>query len=441
MATAGFWWALAGDGRSSPPLAIETMVARRRPLETRIVAGGDLMAVREKEVRCEVEDVSDAGGVAVVSLVENGARVKKGDELCRLDSSALEERARQAEIAVIQSRSSRDQALAALEVAKISLTEYEGGERRVRSLDFERRIALARSDCALLAKRLTWLEGMVAKGYASKGQLLSERRDMEEARHDLNKAEGEFRLFREFQAPKEVVSLQSEIAAAEHAYQLEEKRLRLHEQRLEHVRRQVANCTIRAPQDGVAVHDWRSRWRPISPGSLVYEGQDLLKLPDLAQMEVEVAIHETVGARVRAGMPASVRLDSLPGRTFTGLVVSILPTPIADWKSWDERIRQYIARVRMDDTPPGVLPLMSARVEIDTGTIPDALAIPVGAMSRTADEPSCYVASPRGLSRRRIKIGRSTPEFIEVVSGLKEGEQVAVDFHEAEAAAIRLEKP
>jgi len=434
---AGTWWAFAGVGRSSPSVSVETTIVRRMPLETRLVVGGDLLSVKETALKCEVEDVANVGGVAVVSLIENGARVKKGDELCRLDSSAVEERARKSEIAVNQAQAARDQALAALEVAKVALIQYEQGETRTETSDFERQIALGRSDCALLAQRLTWTETMVAKGYTSTGQLLSERQELAQAKHDLAKAEGEYRLFREFKAPKEILSLRGKVAAAEHAFRLEEEKLAIQKQRLERLRRQVAHCVIRAPQDGVAVHDWRSKWYPIYPGALVYEGQDLLTIPDLSRMEVEVAIHETVGARVQAGMPALVSIDAIPGRTFPGRVASVLPLPVADWKAWDERMRQYIARVRMDETPPGLLPLMSARVEIDTGKIPDALVIPVAAMSKSAEETACYVASPQGLSRRAIRTGRSTPELVQVVSGLEEGERVAVDFADAEAVANR----
>lgn len=433
---AGAWWAFAGAER--PTVSVATTAVRRVDLESRIVAGGDLMSRKEASLKCEVEDLADVGGVAIVSLVENGARVKQGDEVCRLDASAHEERARQAEIAVGEARAARDQALAALEVAKIALTQYEGGETRTQVSEFERRVAMGKSDCALLADRLAWTEAMVAKGYISSGQLLSERQELERAKLDRDKAEGEYRLFRDFKAPKEIHSLRSKIAAAEHAYRLEQERLAVQERRLEHARRQVANCVVRAPQDGVAVHDWRSRWYPIHPGALVHEGQDLLKIPDLSQMEIEVAIHETVGAAVRAGMPARVSIDAIPGRTFPARVASVLPLPIADWKSWDDRMRQYVARVRMDETPPGLLPLMSARVEIDAGAIPDALAIPVASMSSLAGESACYVATPRGLSRRAIVVGRSTLEFIEVVSGLEEGEEVAVDFAEAEAATAAM---
>jgi len=62
-----------------------------------------------------------------VSIVDNGKYVKKCDELCRLDSSQLEEIAREEEIAVAQARSSYDRARVAVGVAGIALNEYQNG--------------------------------------------------------------------------------------------------------------------------------------------------------------------------------------------------------------------------------------------------------------------------------------------------------------------------
>ena len=56
--------------------------------------------------------------------------VKKGDELCRLDSSQLEETARLEEIELNQARSTHTQARLAVEIAKIALQEYQEGQIR-----------------------------------------------------------------------------------------------------------------------------------------------------------------------------------------------------------------------------------------------------------------------------------------------------------------------
>ena len=76
-----------------PPLSIdslESFVVERDDLETTLLAGGDLQPAKQTEVNCKVEDITDTEGTLVLSVIDNGAKVKKGDVLCRLDSSELD---------------------------------------------------------------------------------------------------------------------------------------------------------------------------------------------------------------------------------------------------------------------------------------------------------------------------------------------------------------
>ena len=110
-ATGHAWW-----GESVQPIdGVEWVEARRVNLDMRLVAGGDLRAVKQATIACHVEDLDDTDGTIVLSIVPNGALVKKGDELCRLDSSRYDELARLQEIEVGQARALRDQARLILE--------------------------------------------------------------------------------------------------------------------------------------------------------------------------------------------------------------------------------------------------------------------------------------------------------------------------------------
>jgi HlyD family secretion protein len=154
-------------------------------------------------------------------------------------------------------------------------------------------------------------------------------------------------------------------------------------------------------------------------------------------MEVEVSVHETMGPRVRVGMRAHVRIASIADRVFSGRIASIIPFPISNWKEWDENLRHYLARVRMDDTPPHVLPLMSAVVEIDTGRVQGALVIPVESMAVVDGLKSCYVRVPDGVARRTIATRSATPDLLEVTRGLSEGEQVVSRFASVDGPLIK----
>jgi multidrug efflux pump subunit AcrA (membrane-fusion protein) len=71
---------------------------------------------------------------------------------------------------------------------------------------------------------------------------------------------------------------------------------------------------------------------------------------------------------------------------------------------------------------------MSAVVEIDTGRVPDALVIPVEAISVVGGRKSCYVMVSGGVERRTITIGQSTIDLLEVTGGLHEGERIVSRF-------------
>ena len=431
--------------RSLPSDALEWAVVRRVDLDTKILAGGDLQATKETSVACHVEDIPDADGTLVLSLIDNGTLVKPGDVLCRLDSSQFEELARQQEIAASQARALYLQAKLILETARIALREYQEGQVTRLTKEFQGRIALGRSDTQRQADRLAWTEEMLGKGYLSQSQRLSERQALARARHELAKAEGEFHVFQRFQVPKEVRTLQGQIEAAEIDYRVASDRLKAEEDRLAHLRKQIANCTVRAPQAGLVINADKDRWwwPPLRPGDRVYQDEEMFLIPDLTQMEAQVSVHESMGPRVRVGMKAEVRIAAMPGRVFPGRVAAIDQLPSVKWKEWDENLKHYVVRVRLDKAPAGVRPFMSTVVEIDTGRIPDALVIPVEAMTVVDGRQSCYVVAPEGLERRTITTRRSTTDLLEVTHGLAEGERVVLRAPDVRGIPVdeRTEEP
>jgi HlyD family secretion protein len=423
-------WSVAGlMRRRKPDLAVaslECVVARRDDIDTTLLAGGDLQPAVQATVTCQVEDVTDSDGTMVLSVTANGAPVKKGDELCRLDSSALLELAREEEILVNQARAFYLKARLDLETAKIALREYEEGLVTQWTKEFESRVALGRSDVKRQEDRLAWAEAMLAKGYLALGQLLTERQTLARLRHELKKTEGEYQLFRQFRAPKEIHTLRGQVQTAEINYRLEADRVKAEEDELTYLRKQIENCTILAPHDGVVVHANRNRWwsRPLEPGTRVYQEQAMFLIPDLSRMEVDVSVHESMGPRVRVGMKAKVKIASRADHVIPGRVVAVNLLPTSNWKEWDESLKHFLVRVRLDEKPASALPFMSATVEIDTGRVSNALVIPVEAMAMVDGQQSCYIVGDHGLERRAIKTRRATRDLLEITAGLQEGERV-----------------
>ena len=103
---AAAWWYLGPTGRKRPfpGESLEWAVVERQDLDTTLLVGGDLQPTKQATITCQVEDITDSEGVTILTVVPNGTPVKKGDEICRLDASELEEMARRQEIQVSQER-------------------------------------------------------------------------------------------------------------------------------------------------------------------------------------------------------------------------------------------------------------------------------------------------------------------------------------------------
>jgi HlyD family secretion protein len=422
-----------GSARPAPAGMVDSIVVRRMDLDTTLLAGGDLMPVKQTAVACEVEDLDrgpDGGGDAgtlILDIVPNGATVKKGDVLCVLDSSGFAERLRQEQIEFETARAENRQAELTLETAEVALREYREGLVLQRTREFESRMALLNSEFERQREYVAWADHMLEKGYFARAPVLGARQALDRIAHDRSVAGRESRVFRLFTAPKEIRQLESQIEGARASLGFQSMRLKAHEERLADLRKQAEKYTIRAPHDGMVVYvpafEWRGR--PLQPGTEVFQYEDLVFLPDLSRMEVEVAIHESVGGRVRVGMTADIRIIALPGRRFSGKVVSMEMLPRINYKGWEMKMH-FFARIRLDQTPPGLLPFMSAEVRFDTGRVEDALVIPAEAMVVVDGQRCCYVVGPDGPERRAITIRHATPESLEVIDGLEEGEQVVL---------------
>ncbi len=433
----GTWLATAllqGRQNTAAVDSLDSVAVRFGDLETTVLTGGDLIPLNQTEVTCSVEDVTDSDGTMILTVIENGARVNKGDELCRLDSSELTEVARQQEISVARSRAFFDQARLDLETAKVQLREYQEGLVTETIKEFEGRIAFARSDVERRRDRLAWTSAMVAKGYLAEGTRLSERQAFAQAQHSLRKVEGEFELFKCYHSPKEIRSLRSQVEAAENTHGVMADRLKSEETDLTFLHKQIDNCAIRAPQDGVVIYSNGSKWRslPLEPGTRVFQGQVLFLISDLRQMEVLASVHETMAMRIRVGMTASARLAAMRDHAIPARVTSIDMLPHNPWRIADDDVKHFLVRVRLDSTPSCALPFMSASVVIDTGRVEDALVVPVGALAVKGSEQFCYVVAADGLHRRAVTTRRSTTELVEITSGLHEGERVVARCSDAD---------
>ncbi|MFO0953886.1 MAG: efflux RND transporter periplasmic adaptor subunit [Isosphaeraceae bacterium] len=425
-----------------------TSPVRRVDLNVTMTTGGRVESYEKTIVECQIENVdvrvrgygtSMGGSTTILSVVPDGSTVKKGDVLCVLDSSLYEELVRLQQMNVDRARADLRQADLNLEVARTAVEEYKDGIMAQTLKNLRGRIALSESDVERATDRLEWSRKMVTKGYLSQSQVLTEEFGLKRLDLSLRQGKTALRMFEQFNAPKYLKILDSEVKMAEAVQNYQQRRVQRFEERLDHYKKQVAYCTIRAPHDGFVIYyNEDNRDVRIEPGLTVRQKQKLFYLPDLGRMEVDAMLHESVVKDVRPGMRAKVRVEGLPNREMEGHVESVTQLPTQHWYS---DVKYFVGIVKLDSVPRGLRPGMTAEVELVTARKSDVLAMPAEALAVEDGRSVCYIAHENGLERREIKLGKASKDLIEVTEGLDEGETVVLEPSQVTGSVEVAEAP
>jgi multidrug efflux pump subunit AcrA (membrane-fusion protein) len=158
----------------------------------------------------------------------------------------------------------------------------------------------------------------------------------------------------------------------------------------------------------------------------VRQRQTLFYLPDLSEMEIQVALNESVVDRVSPGMRVRARFEALPQLELPGEVVSVNQIPVQQGDNGED-VRYFQGIIKVDQSGAGLKPGMTARVEIILPPRPNVLAVPHRAVVADQGGKVCWVLRDDQLVRREVRLGQATPNFAEILEGLAEGEQVALD--------------
>jgi HlyD family secretion protein len=410
-------------------------VQRSDLFPTQIVSGR-LESAKRTVIDCQLENISVgvsqggprafAGGASVLlSVVPEGTTVKKGDVLAVLDSADYEELLRLQRITVERSKSDKLQAELNLKIANLQLQEFIEGTLHETTEDFEGKIFLSRSDLERANDRLSWSRRMKEKGYAPASQVASDEFRQSQMALALAQQNSAFALFKKFTAPKTARVLGGAVEEAKTILHYEELRLQRHLERLALLETQVKNCTIRAPHDGFVIYaNNPNRALFIEPGLPVRQKQHLFFLPDLNDMEVVAVLDQAIVNQVAPGMRAKVQVEAASNVRIEGHVASVAPMPTIRWQT---DVQQFEGIVKIENSPRGLRPGMSAEIEIAMPRRNHVLAVPSEAVRSDDGHDVCLVVHNDGLERREVTLGQVTRDLAEVTQGLREGEQVVLN--------------
>ncbi|MBI9083644.1 MAG: efflux RND transporter periplasmic adaptor subunit [Desulfobacterales bacterium] len=186
-------------------------------------------------------------------------------------------------------------------------------------------------------------------------------------------------------------------------------------QGLEKSGRPEKSVTVYSPVNGVVMK------KMATAGSFVRAGQNQFDLVDLSRVWVDVEIYEYEMPWVRKGLPATMELSYIPGKTFKGKILYIYP-----YLSKKTRT----ARLRLEFANPNqsLKPDMYANIEIQSRIPGDFLVLPQQAVIDSGVRKIVFIAKGKGrFEPREVKLGVevNNGEF-QVLEGLTDGEDVVV---------------
>lgn len=410
--------------------------------------------------------------VEILSLLPEGTQVEKGDVVCVLDSSEIEEFLRTREVSLVnaqarltksendlelqQLRSDRKLATAdfSLNQAEMNLAEYLEGTwpNQIRNLNRDIALSLEQSQSAGDEREFIyrmWMQGMATNGQLQQSKLKQTTQD-----EKLRTLQGRKTLLENYTHPTQrrtleyrVSNLQFNLDRTQLSNSLSETRSRMqtltdqrrvdiYERYARIARESIDACTIRAPVSGQVLYanSWYDRSRDrnrIEVGRSVYQTQPIFQIPNDSKLTVRFPIHETLISRIAVGLQVDVLIAGYEETPVSGTVREISAYPRSRSVNGSS-IREFVLEAVLnltDEQNEWVHAQMEARVEVPLQSISNAVVIPRSAILRDGTTPSVLLFrdDDREPLRVAVKPGEVSHGEVHIVDGLKTGDRIISD--------------
>jgi HlyD family secretion protein len=277
-------------------------------------------------------------------------------------------------------------------------------------------------------------------------------------RQNLDRTQKEFARSKELLARQ--IESESDYDAKQTAWQVEEAR---HKSAIEQVeqaratlkqaRDDLSKTTIYAPMSGT-VSELNKEEGEIALGSQ-FQADVILVIADLTEMEAQVNVDENDIVSIRVGQEAEIQADALLAQPLKGKVSEISSSANTAASGTSEQKTEFEIKIGITSPPKTLRPGMTTSADIVTNTNPQALNVPLQSVAlRTVDQlvlkgekrkdaearfkpdrdgfvEVVFVIENGKAVARQVKTGIQSDERIEIVEGLKEGEEVVTGSYRA----------
>ena len=409
-------------------VTVNTEAIQKRRLEALVSASGKIEPTRSVNIS------ADTMGRVTNLAVNEGDRVTRDQFLLQIDPRNLRTAVQRTEASLAAARSQMEALRLALDSARVSLKQAEDNLRRQQEL---------------------WKGGLTT-------------------RENLERAENELKM------------RQSDLSSKEQEVRTQELRMKQESATAESARFDLSKVRIESPINGIVTRRNIEEGETVVVGTMNNAGTVLLTIADMSVIQAEVEVDETDIPSLRNGQTARVTIDAMPGQTFTGKVTEIGNSPIqaTGQQTSATQATNFKVVVALDGEIPEVRPGFTCTAEITTAVREGAVAVPIQALAvrevilneegqivrekkddrrrRSAIPSASAQELPEGHTRKEeegvfvvrgtavefvpVKTGIAGDKYFEVLSGLKEGEQVVTGpFNSvrniADGDAVKVETP
>ena len=371
------------SGRKPVP-SVPTQVVSRTNLSSFIATNGKVEPITPYEMRSLVQS-----HVTKVHVAE-GQLVKKGQPLVDLDDGQLRADVSRAREQLVNSEEN-------LRIAKSG-----GPATQLAQLDSD--IRKTELDRARLQDSVARLDKLVAQQAATQRELIAERANLARTESERD------RLI----ATRADFVRQTKLDADRQALLVSQA-----QETLNNLQHKLDSTHISAPADGTLYS------LPVHPNDPVKEGGLLAAVADLKQIRVRVFVDEPDLGELVPGQNIGITWDALQGRSWTGRITQIPRQVVAHGT---RTVGELLCPVNNDDQR--LIPNVIVNVRIELATRANVLVVPRGAISFEQNRRFVFVVesgTPNSiLHKREVQLGISDSTTYEVLSGVKEGEVVAL---------------
>ncbi|WP_193378468.1 efflux RND transporter periplasmic adaptor subunit, partial [Singulisphaera acidiphila] len=377
------------------------------------------------------------GSTRIIGIIPEGTRVVAGDLVCELDSAAFRDELQAQQIRYLQAKSWVEQAKSILEVNEISLREYQEGIYPQDAQLIRQYITGCQTEQKRARLNLEWSRDAAKKGFRANAQVKADELADLQASFILSEAEGMEHRLKNFTMPRIMKARQAKIEAIKSDLSSQESAFALETQRLKRLELMIANCSMRAPRDGIIVYanqtnSWGRVEAQIQEGVTVRQTQPIFYVPDPKNMRVKARINESKTSLVHKGQRVIIRIDAFPNRPLQGTVNEITPIPApASISNLDVQV--YYATVNIDSGGFDELrPGLSAEVNFLIESRRQVTRVPLRAIHWVGDQAYSALAKKSTAETTQwewkpVTLGAADSTYVEVVSGLEPGDRVSAN--------------